>query len=73
MPPAMKCVIAKPEPFVSTKWVYENCPEGTTVVIYDSDEKEPLAKPTPLKIDENDNARRGWDPTDPDANNPWKR
>ena len=24
MPPAMKCVIAKPEPFVSTKWVYEN-------------------------------------------------
>lgn len=24
MPPALKCVIAKPEPFVSTKWVYEN-------------------------------------------------
>lgn len=53
------------------KWVYENCPEGTTVVIYDSDEKEPLEKPTPIKIDVNDN-RRGWDPTDPDQNNPWK-
>ncbi|MBQ4145802.1 MAG: 4-(cytidine 5'-diphospho)-2-C-methyl-D-erythritol kinase [Clostridia bacterium] len=24
MPPVMKCVIAKPEPSVSTKWVYEN-------------------------------------------------
>ena len=24
MPPVMKCVIAKPEPFVSTRWVYEN-------------------------------------------------
>ena len=24
MPPAMKCVIAKPEPSVSTKWVYEH-------------------------------------------------
>lgn len=24
MPPAMKCVIAKPEPNVSTRWVYEN-------------------------------------------------
>lgn len=54
------------------KWVYENCPAGTTVEIYDSDKKEPLPKPTPIKIDVNDN-RRGWDPTDPDANNPWKR
>ena len=24
MPPAMKCVIAKPEPNISTRWVYEN-------------------------------------------------
>ncbi len=24
MPPALKCVIAKPEPSVSTRWVYEN-------------------------------------------------
>lgn len=24
MPPALKCVIAKPEPMVSTRWVYEN-------------------------------------------------
>lgn len=52
------------------KWVYENCPKGTTVVIYDSDEKEPLPRPEPRKIDTAD-SRRGWDPTDPDPKNPW--
>ncbi len=36
MPPALHCVIAKPEPFVSTKWVYENLdlskrPDGLNV------------------------------------------
>lgn len=54
------------------KWIYDNCPKGTTVVIYDSDEKEPLPKPTPIHIDATD-SRRGWDPTDPDAKNPWKQ
>ncbi len=54
------------------KWVQENCPKGTTVVIYDSDEKEPLERPAPIRIDVND-SRRVWDPTDPDANNPWKK
>ena len=52
------------------KWIYDNCPKGTTVTIYDSDQKEPLAKPTPIHIDTND-SRRVWDPTDPDSNNPW--
>ena len=54
------------------KWIYDNCPKGTTVVIYDSDAKEPLAKPTPIHIDRQD-SRRGWDPTDPDPKNPWKQ
>lgn len=53
------------------KWIYDNCPSGTVVTIYDSDEKEPLEKPTATRIDVNDK-RRGWDPKDPDANNPWK-
>lgn len=53
-----------------SKWIKDNCPSGTTVIIYDSDEKEPLDKPTPIRID-TDDSRRGWDPTDPDKNNPW--
>ena len=52
------------------KWIYDNCPKGTTVTIYDSDQKEPLEKPTPIHIYTND-SRRVWDPTDPDSNNPW--
>lgn len=54
-----------------SKWIHDNCPSGTVVTIYDSDEKEPLEKPTPTRIDVND-SRRGWDPKDPDPNNPWK-
>lgn len=56
---------------VDAKWIYDNCPVGTPVEIYDSDEKEPLEKPTPIRIDTTD-SRRGWDPTDPDSKNPWK-
>lgn len=54
------------------KWIFENCAKGTTVKIYDSSETEPLAKPTPIKIDPND-SKKGWDPTDPDPKNPWKK
>ena len=54
------------------KWIYDNCPKGTTVTIYDSNDPEPLAKPTPIRIDTND-SRRVWDPTDPDPSNPWKQ
>lgn len=55
------------------KWIYDNCPVGTTVTIYDSDETEPLEKPKPIRIDTSDKKRRGWDPTDPDSRNPWKK
>jgi len=54
------------------KWIYDNCPKGTEVTIYDSNDPEPLAKPTPVRIDTND-SRRVWDPTDPDPSNPWKQ
>ena len=54
------------------KWIYDNCPTGTPVTVYDSSAPEPLAKPTPIRIDTND-SRKGWDPTDPDPNNPWKQ
>lgn len=52
------------------KWIYDNCPIGTPVTVYDSSAKEPLAKPTPTRIDTS-SPNRGWDPTDPDPANPW--
>lgn len=52
------------------KWIYENCPSGTLVTIYDSDYPGPLGKPAAETIDLADD-RSGWDPTDPDTDNPW--
>lgn len=52
------------------KWIYENCPSGTAVEVYDSEEPGPLGKPATLKLDK-DSANKGWDPTDPDEKNPW--
>lgn len=52
------------------KWIYENCPSGTTVEIYDSEDPGPLGKPESVKIDK-DSPNKGWDPTDPDERNPW--
>lgn len=53
------------------KWIYDHCPLGTPVELYDDEDYPgPLGKPVPLVIDVNDE-RRGWDPTDPDENNPW--
>lgn len=52
------------------KWIYDNCPKGTTVTIYESDKTEPFEKPKAQKIPE-DSPYKGWDPTDPDPENPW--
>lgn len=53
------------------KWIYENCKPGTKVEFYADSNPGPLGKPAAQKISE-DEAVRGWDPTDPDANNPWR-
>ena len=53
------------------KWLYDNCPSGMTVKIYDGDIPKGITKPDSIKIDEN-SPNKGWDPTDPDLNNPWK-
>ena len=53
------------------KWISEQCPEGTTVEIYDADDPGPLGKPEAIKIDA-DSPIKGWDPTDPDVKNPWR-
>lgn len=51
------------------KWIFENCPQGTEVDIFDSDTL-PVEKPVYEKIDP-ESPNRGWDPTDPDPENPW--
>lgn len=55
------------------KWIYDNCSVGTTVSMYRGDVKEPLQPETVQKINVNDTVKRGWDPTDPDAKNPWRK
>lgn len=54
------------------KWIYDNCPSGTVVEIYDSSNPGPLGKPAPIRIDTSSRFR-GWDPTDPDVRNPWPK
>lgn len=49
------------------KWIHDNCPSGTEVVIYDNQDPGPLGKPECIKVP----AGTTWDPTDPDENNPW--
>ena len=56
---------------IDAKWIYENCPAGTQVTFYTDENPGPLGKPTSKLITEDEQVR-GWDPTDPDENNPWK-
>lgn len=53
---------------IDAKWIYDNCPLGTTVVIYNDSNPGPLGKPTAMKVD----VSNKWDPTDPDPANPWR-
>lgn len=53
------------------KWLFDNCPSGTTVIIYDDKSSPgPLGKPATIKIP-TDHPYSGWDPFDPDPANPW--
>ena len=57
---------------VDVKWIYDNCPLGTPVVIYDDEtDPGPMGKPGTIYTDPADETKRGWDPTDPDPANPW--
>ena len=53
------------------KWIYDNCPAGTQVEFYYDSNPGPLGKPTAQKISGEESVR-GWDPTDPASENPWK-
>lgn len=54
------------------KWIYDNCPSGTIVKIYDGNMPSGVVKPSAIKIDAA-SPNKGWDPTDPDKNNPWNK
>lgn len=50
-----------------SEWILKNCPRGTVVEIYESDEI-PVNFPASIKVPDN----AAWDPTDSDDANPWK-
>lgn len=51
-------------------WIYNNCGKGTQVE-FTGNHSDPLGKPTAIKISGSTNLR-GFDPTDPAPNNPWR-
>jgi hypothetical protein len=56
---------------IDVKWIYDNGPVGTTVVIKDdASDTIPVQWLEPIDVN---SPNRGWDPTDPDPNNPWHK
>lgn len=55
-----------------SKWIYDNIAAGTTVKIYDGQIPAGISKPSAIRIPAN-SPNKGWDPTDPDPKNPWKK
>ena len=56
---------------IDAKWIFDNIGSGTKVEFYSSSDPGPLGKPTARKISNAPSDVKGWDPTDPDKNNPW--
>lgn len=52
---------------MDAKWIYENCPRGTKVTVYDSSNPGPLGKPE--KVPMRGKRKNFWDPTDPKKSN----
>ncbi len=66
---SLGCVRLKVE---DAKWIYDNCPIGTRVTIFDGNaEDDPLGKPRAIKLGAGAQYPK-WDPTDPSENNPWQ-
>lgn len=49
------------------KWIADNCPEGTSVEVYEDEEAGPLGRPDNRLI----SGDITWDPTDEDTENAW--
>ncbi|MBQ9968158.1 MAG: S-layer homology domain-containing protein [Oscillospiraceae bacterium] len=70
-PASMGCVRLQT---IDAKWIFDNCPAGTPVTVYDdADDPGPLGKPEPLLDEIPEEAYNGWDPTDPAPGNPWRQ
>lgn len=68
-PASMGCIRMRA---MDAQWIFDNCPEGTEVVIYDDNVSPgPLGKPENVLIPE-EHEYAGWDPTDGDEMNPWR-
>lgn len=68
-PASMGCVRLQ---VADAKWIYDNCPAGTQVTIYeDWDSPGPLGKPDKQVDEITAETNNGWDPTDPAEGNPW--
>ncbi len=69
-PASMGCVRLQT---ADAKWIFDNCPAGTPVTIYENyDSPGPLGKPAKTVDYISPEAHNGWDPTDPAENNPWQ-
>ena len=69
-PDSLGCVRLTVE---DAKWIFDNCKFGTKVEFCSEQESEEKLKVNqPKKISEENEELKGWDPTDPDENNPWK-
>ena len=56
----------------SAKWIYDNCPLSTKVIIFNGSSKnDPLGKPVVKKV--STATKMGWDPTDPNSKNPYNK
>ena len=53
---------------IDAKWIYDHCRRGTKVVI---GEFRQLKQPDRKKIKLSTSSKTGWDPTDPDPDNPY--
>ena len=70
-PASMGCIRLQT---IDAKWIYDNCPAGTKVTIYDdADDPGPLGKPAKAVEHISEDMHNGWDPTDPAEGNPWHR
>ena len=66
-PVSKGCVRLKVE---DAKWIFDYCKAGTKVEFF-AGEQEKNSMENDFELSNYDESLRGWDPTDPDENNPW--